>query len=130
MDNSTKSEIAQLKAELRAIELGYVVSRPLKVVRYDLVVDVDGSLYRAQVKYAGQSSSSGSVVASLNYTDRSKKEVLYSVEEVDCFLVYLPALDKVLWFDSKDVVNHPKLTIRIDEKNKKSTSRWYEDYIW
>lgn len=50
--SNVKGQLAIIKAELRALELGYVPSKPIFNSRYDLVIDDYTSLKRVQVKYA------------------------------------------------------------------------------
>jgi hypothetical protein len=49
-----KGELALLHVLQRAVENGWIVSRPTRDCRYDLVLDDGDRLYRAQVKYAGR----------------------------------------------------------------------------
>lgn len=98
-----KGQVAMLKVQLRANELGATVSLPTVEGRYDLIVDLQGRLYRAQVKYAGavtKNGARGSVHLSLRKDTRGNKRTkLYRKEEVDVLLVYLPKIDEVLWID-------------------------------
>ena len=53
-DKMSKAQLAMLKVQLRALELGCVVAMPTtEGTRYDCVIDDHGALLRAQVKYAG-----------------------------------------------------------------------------
>ena len=57
MDTNDKGEIALLKVEIRAAELGYVVLKPTTSHRrYDIVLDCGGKFCRVQVKWAGSKS--------------------------------------------------------------------------
>lgn len=78
MDTNKKGEIAKLKVELMAAELGWISSRTVEGSRYDLVLDNGKKLYRTQVKYAdGKSShSDGSILVGFRKAigdDRNKK---------------------------------------------------------
>jgi hypothetical protein len=47
-----KAELARLKVEARALELGVICSRPsVEGTRYDCILDIAGKLYRAQIEY-------------------------------------------------------------------------------
>jgi len=131
---NNKGQLAVSKAEMRAFELGFLPSRPLYDARYDLIIDNNNKLIRAQIKYAdGKSSNStGSVVAKLEYEDRTKKLYTYQNSEVDALIVYLPKLDKLCYFPLEVFVNKRKLNIRIT-KSKNSQKRGIiaaKDYYW
>jgi len=52
-DQIRKAEIAMMKVGIRALQLGAFVSKPIfEGARYDYIIERDGKLYRAQVKYA------------------------------------------------------------------------------
>lgn len=131
MRSVEKGELAQLKAELRAVELGYVVARPLTPTRYDLLVDFGSHIDRVQVKYANGVSSKtpNSVIASLNYTDRSKTEHTYSESDVDAFVIYVPRVNEVLFIPGNMGCGKSKLQIRV-AGGRRSNGIWWEDYIW
>lgn len=131
MNTAQKGEIAQLHAELRAVELGHIVSRPLTVSRYDLLIDNGSKIFRVQVKYADgkASGTDNAVLASLTYTDRSKQSNYYSEEDVDAFVIYVPRVDEVLWFPAHLACGKGKLQIKVSGKVQ-SNSIWYKDWIW
>ena len=110
-----KGEIACLKVELRAYEKGAIVSKPSIECRYDRVIDIDGRLYRTQIKYANGKSShaEGAVTARLLGTTRNGKKLYYSDLEIDALLVYIPKIDKICWFDKKIFTGKGILNIRI-----------------
>jgi hypothetical protein len=131
METHRKGELAQLRVELKALEKGFIVSRPANVARYDLVIDDGEKLWRVQIKYADGKAvgTDNAVLASLGSTDRSGKAITYSVPEVDAFAVYVPRVDKVLWFTAAQACGKTKLQIKIAGKPI-ATSLWYDDYIW
>jgi PD-(D/E)XK endonuclease len=100
-ETSFKGELALMKVLLRAAEKRVVVSRPVTdFSRYDLVVDVEGKLHRVQVKYADGKSpaqTTGSASARLYSVSGGKKKQLYDFADVDAFIIYMPATDKVYW---------------------------------
>src|SRR3989344_4306213 len=100
---NVKGQLAVSKAELRALELGYLPSRPMFDGRYDLIIDNQKELLRVQVKYANGKStnSSGSVVVKLEYENRNKKFYTYQENEVDVLIVYIPEIDKLCYFPKK-----------------------------
>ena len=131
MKSNDKGEIAQLKTELRALEKGYVVSRPLSTARYDLIVDDGLRLFRVQVKYGDGKAphTDNSVRVSLNYTTRSKQEKTYTVDEVDAFAIYVPRLNEVLWFSSQELVGKTKIQIPVTDRIKSDSIIW-QDHVW
>jgi hypothetical protein len=117
MDTRQKSEIACLKVQLRATELGAVVSKPTTEVRYDLIVDLGGKLDRVQVKYAGGRTpgASGSVsVALRTYTGNKNKFKTYQDGEVDYLLIYIPKVDRIVKLLPPLFVGKPSISIRLE----------------
>ena len=47
-----KGELAQLMVQARAVQKGFITSKPTVEARYDLVIDILGKLERTQIKYA------------------------------------------------------------------------------
>lgn len=131
MESHRKGELAQLKVETKALEKGYIVSRPASVARYDIVVDDGVKLWRTQVKYADgkAANTDNSVLASLGATDRSGKAVVYQANEVDAFAIYVPKVEEVLWFTAEQACGKGKLQIKLSGR-RQANSIWFEDYIW
>ena len=76
-DNFAKGGIAQAKTEIRAMEKGYIVSKPItEGTRYDIVIDNGVKLSRIQIKYAGnkQSFCKGSVLVDFRKRTNSGKQ--------------------------------------------------------
>ena len=102
MNTIQKGVIAEQKVILRAIELGYKVSKPLCDTRYDLILDDGKSLKRVQVKYGDGDprSSEGSIVVGLRCRsyekNRNDRTSTYSTSDVDDIMVYIPKKDVVV----------------------------------
>jgi hypothetical protein len=132
--SNIKGQLAVSKTELRALELGFLPSRPLFDTRYDLIIDDHESLVRVQIKYAdGKSANStGVVVTKLEYIDRQKKTFTYRDEEVDALIVYIPKVDKLCYIPKKLFIGKRKLNIRISKSknNQKKGIIAAEDYYW
>ncbi len=129
-----KGQLAVSKAEIRAVELGFIPSRPLYDTRYDLIVDNGRNLIRTQVKYGGgkASNSSGSAIVKLDYETRTKKVYTYSKSEVDALIVYLPQVNRLCLFPKKIFIGKRKLNIRL-EKSKNNQTKGViaaEAYYW
>jgi hypothetical protein len=137
MNINNKGDIAVAKVCLRALEKGCVVSKPTSdAVRYDLIIDDNGKLLRAQVKYAGNAKQKGVARLSLekNYYRKSGiKTVLYNSSEIDIILAYIPAIDKICIFTSDDFENKRGFYIRYEPTTngqKIGISRLAENYEW
>lgn len=129
-----KGQLAVSKAELRAIELGFIPSRPLFDSRYDLIVDDSKSLKRLQIKYADgkMSNSDGSVRVKLEYRDRTNHVYTYQEDEIDGLIVYLPKIDRLCLFPKNVYVGKRNLCIRIQpsKNNQVKGVLAAEKYYW
>ena len=128
--------MAASKAELRALELGYIPSRPIFDARYDLILDNPKTreLMRVQIKYADTklSNSDGSVSVKLAYEDRKRKRYTYQDGEVDGLIVYIPKIDKLCFIPPKLFVGKERISLRYARtKNHQSKGIVFaEDYYW
>lgn len=135
-DNALKGAIAQTKAEARALEKGFIVSKPIfEQTRYDMVIDDGVNISRIQIKYAGgkQSQSTGSAVVDFRkITNNGKHHNGYQSNEVDAIIVYLPQIDKLCYFPIEMVNSKTTLTIRYKETKSGQTKNiiYAKDYIW
>lgn len=128
LNTSEKAEIATLKVIIRAIEKGAFVSKPVvEGMRYDLVVDYQGRLHRAQVKYANGSSENGAVFVRPTSSSYGKIRFKgYTAQEVDVILVYVPKLDVILWIDPCCFEGRSNISFRLQpaENNQKKAVAW------
>lgn len=129
-DSDKKGHQAKLKVEERCLEKGYIVCYPSTESRFDLViVSPEGKCSRVQVKYAGAKScnSEGSVI--LNLRRRNK---LYTKEEIDAILAFVPAIGKILWIGPDLFHNQQTLTFRYQpaEIGSGGRPRYVDTYIW
>jgi hypothetical protein len=131
---NVKGQLAVSKAELRALELGYLPCKPLFDARYDLIIDNHKSLIKVQVKYANGTPSNcrGAVVVKLDYEDRRKNHYTYQKNEVDALIVYVPKIDKLCFFPQSIFIGKRKLSIRIEKPKINQTKRiiYAKDYYW
>jgi hypothetical protein len=112
-----KAEIARLKVETRALELGVICSRPsIEGTRYDCILDIDGKLHRAQIKYCNcpASHASGAVTVRLKSTLGQGAGRCYTTDEVDALLVYIPSIDRICFFPQEVFCGKAGLTIRLE----------------
>lgn len=134
--NTIHGMIAQNKAELRAIEKGYLVSKPItECARYDMIIDDGVRRERVQVKYAGghQHRSKGSCVADLRCkSGRHTYANCYNRDEIDAVLVYIPNLDKVCYLPVDLIAGKNAVTLRYAPPKNGQTKGilFVEDYVW
>src|SRR5215470_2778787 len=115
-DQMRKAEIAMVKVWMRALQLGAFVSKPIfEGARYDYIIERDGKLYRAQVKYADgkNKTADGVVVVNLRKQIKKNKNHPYDESEVDALVVYMPKIEKVCWFGPEVFCGKQSLSIRI-----------------
>lgn len=133
--NEWKGHIALAKFDMRAAEKKIVASTPQIPCRYDRVVDVDGKLRRVQIKYAGKKLSHATGVTSVTLkrpTDRQGTMRMYSSDEIDAIVVYVPQVDKLCWFDAKFFDKKSCLTVRYEQPKNGQTKgfNWVDDFEW
>lgn len=135
-DNPIKGGIAQAKAEIRALEKGFLVSKPIvEGSRYDMIIDDGEKLHRVQIKYGGtlQKKATGSITVDFRKTSNNGKiKEGYTSKEVDAIIIYIPYIDEICWFPIELLDGKKSLTIRY-EKSKNNQSKnvfLVEDYIW
>ena len=126
---------AQLRAELRANELGYHVSRPTtENCRYDMIIDTGAKLYRVQVKYCEAVSphSRGAVVLDLRKRVGGGQIRCYSADEIDAVVVYVKPADCLCYIPASLISGRQTLTIRYEPSRNHQSQNvvWYGDYLW
>ncbi len=113
---------------------GLVVSKPLSnSVRYDLIIDCNGKLYKVQVKTTNAIKDGKMTFATktTNYTKGSWSSNSYSKEEVDLFFLYCIENDWCGLYFVNEATNIPmELNIRIvpPKNGQKIGIRLAEDY--
>jgi hypothetical protein len=132
---SIKGEIACLKFEQRALELGLIVSRPAVECEYDRVVEIDSKLYRVQLKYADSnpSNSKGAIQAGVGKTGGKRgSHAAYDPHSIDAIVVYLPKIDRLCWFNREIWSGKKMLNIRYEpaKNNQSKGCRIASDYFW
>ena len=134
-DQIRKAEIAMMKVWMRALQLGAFVSKPIfEGARCDYIIERDGKLYRAQVKYADgkHKSTVGAVYVNLRKQIKKDKNCPYSESEVDALVVYVPKIDKVCWFGPDVFCGKQGLSIRISPAKNGQIKGCLaaEDHLW
>ncbi len=131
---NVKGQIAASKAELRALELGYIPSKPIFDARYDMILDDSKSLKKIQIKYADGKLSycTGSVMVKLGYEDRTGHLYTYSKNEIDALIVYIPKIDRLCYIPPRIFEGKVKIHIRYEKtkNNQKKGIIYAEEFFW
>lgn len=121
MDANQKGKITELKVLLKATELGIEVSIPYgDKSRYDQIWDINGHLYKIQIKTSHYKDDTCMAIKFNCYTSSNRKRIVYTKEQVDYFCtwwddkVYLVPIDvcsieKTLWFELPKQYNNCSL---------------------
>src|SRR5215471_10425876 len=134
-DQIRKAEIAMMKVWMRALQLGAFVSKPIfEGARYDYIIERNGKLYRAQVKYVDgkNKTADGVVVVNLRKQIKKDKNCPYNESEVDALVVYMPKIDKVCWFRPEVLSGKQSLAKRIAPAKNGQIKGCLaaDDYLW
>jgi len=117
-ETTLKGELAALKVDQRAIELGYVSARPVFDCAYDRILEKDGKFYRVQVKFVGSEKSNpvsgSSVVRLTRIGHESSKAKTYSANEVDIVIAYIESLDCFVWLTPDKFADKTVISIRYE----------------
>lgn len=110
MDTNQKGKITELKVLLKATELGIDVSIPYgDKSRYDQIWDINGILYKIQIKTCHLKDDRELAIKFNCYSMSNKKRLPYTKKEIDYFctewnnVFYLIpveecSIEKTLWF--------------------------------
>jgi len=134
-DQIRKAEIAMMKVGMRALQVGAFVSKPIfEGARYDYIIERDGKLNRAQVKYADGKlhRATGAVYLNLRKQIKKDKNCPYNENEVDALVVYVPKIDKFCWFEPEVFCGKHALYIRVapTKSGRVKGCLAAEDYLW
>src|SRR5260221_1887316 len=128
LSTSSRGIIAQLQVELRAHNKGYFTSKPQSdLLPYDLIIDTGNTLLKAQIKFCNRLSCGNKHRLELKLYNEQSNRPFYSKADIDVILVFVPKINNILIYNSKDF--NRKKTISINLSNKNS-QYYYEKYIW
>lgn len=113
-----KGEIAQLKVQLRAAQLGVLVSKPTIEARYDLILDTGNRLERAQVKYVDCWRGAAAHLDLRKETRNNGKVRLYGAEEIDAIYAYIPKWETIVRFCPEQFHQKKSITFRMDSPKR------------
>lgn len=132
-DTSFRGELACLKVDARALELGALPSKPIvDGSPYDRIIDWKNKIYRVQVKNCNGKNRGGAVLVKLVRASRRKETLVYGKKEIDALLVYLVRLDKICWFGPDVFAGKTGIYIRLEPTKNNQTKGCihYENYLW
>jgi len=94
----------------RCIEMGYIVSKPFShYTRYDLVIDVNNSLHRVQVK---------STEYLRNKDNQCNVKIDYTKDEIDWFAIYFKIFKSWYVLPVEAVDSIVQFSVKKDSKSK------------
>jgi hypothetical protein len=125
-----KGQIALAKVLLEAGKKGATAYIPVSMQsRADLLLEWQGKFYRCQVKYAnGKTQHSQGAVR----LDLRRRKRLYTKEEIDVLLVYIPQTDTVYWFGPEYFHQRNALFLRIAQtrNGQNKGCLLVDNFIW
>jgi len=132
-----KGILAELKAQQKATELGFIVSRPISDAMYDYIFDSGDALYKVQVKYCDSKTLyDGAVTLDLRKKNLyGERELRYKTGDIDVIILYIPEIDILCWVPFSVLAGKTSFAIRYfssapEYKAAATTTNIVEDYIW
>jgi hypothetical protein len=129
-----KGAIAESAIAAAAIRLGIDVYRPLSDGgRYDVIFDVGSRLLRVQWKWASRR---GNVIVIPFITSRRAREGFrrrsYDATEIDAIAAYCLEVDRVFFFELRDVKRKTYLQLRLSpcRNNQRRLVNWADDFAF
>ena len=125
-----KGLITEMEVMLHFIKLGYAVSYPLNQdSRYDCILDVNGKLYKIQIKTSHLSTKSQNSIEfktrSITTTVGHYKESTYDIDEIDYFAT---AWDNQIYLVPVNQCSSSK-TLHLSKEIQRSNWSYAEDYL-
>ena len=131
-ESTIKGAIAEAAITAAAVELGFVVLRPLvEGRRYDLVIDTGPLLLRVQCKWAPLK---GSVIvahlSTCRHTPRGYVFTTYDATEVDAVAVYCQELKRCFYLPIEAVAGRRAMHLRVAPaaNNQKAAINYADQY--
>lgn len=124
--------LTEHKVITRLIELGYTVSLVIgDNARYDIILDINGELFKVQIKHARLKN--GCIVFSAHSTQSNKKisRSISYLGQIDYFIVWCGENDQYYAISVDMLTNEYTISLRIEKaKNNQSTNVNYAgDYL-
>jgi hypothetical protein len=131
-ESTIKGAIAEAAITAAAVELGFVVLRPLvEGRRYDLVIDTGPELLRVQCKWAPRKGSVVLVhVSTCRHTPRGYVYSTYGEAEIDGFGIYCQELKRCFYVPISAVAGQRAMHLRLAPaaNNQKAAINYADDF--
>ena len=131
-ESTIKGAIAEAAITMAAVELGFVVLRPLvEGRRYDLIIDTGPQLLRVQCKWAPRK---GNVLvvhtSTRRYTPHGYVSTTYGPNEIDGFGVYCHELNRCYYLPIDVAGGRSGLNLRLapTANNQEAAINWAANY--
>ncbi len=133
VDTKIKGDVAEQAAVLHALKHGWGVLKPIgDRLPYDLVLDVEGTLVRIQVKCAWFDQARGNYVVDNRRTKTNRRVMLreaYTARDFDFALVYIQDLDLFYIFPVQVFIGYASEIhmVEADKRQRKPQSADYRE---
>jgi hypothetical protein len=133
MDTKLKGDIAEQAAILHALRRGWGVLKPVgDRLPYDLVLDVQGTLVKVQVKSAWYDEPSGNHVVDNRRTKTNRRVMVrdvYCSSDFDFCLVYIQEMDLFYIFPVEIFTSYGSEIhlVEVDKRQRRPRSAGYRD---
>ena len=131
MDTNIKGFTTELKCQLYLLEQGYNVSVPmLPNSRYDLIVDINNTLYRIQIKTSSATSAGFSFNCKSCHAKATGTNVIkpYTKDEIDFYMTIHN--NEYYLIPVEDCGSSSKnLSFNEQAKNQQGKSTYYKNYL-
>ena len=124
-----KGLITEMQVMLRLVEMGYDVSQPLNAdSKYDCILDVNGKLYKIQIKTAHMHPTTQNSIeikcCSTTTTQNHRKQSGYTSKDIDYFATFW---ENELYLIPVNECSSAK-TLHLDKKTVRNNWSYLEDY--
>lgn len=128
---SLKGELSCIRFDLRALQKGALVSRPLVDCQYDRIIDYQDRLHKIQIKTALTLDNGITYTVRLTNVNRHGNRMYYG-KNIDAVVAYLPILDKFCWFNKEEFYGKTAISIRTKPPKNSQISgvKMIEEYEW
>lgn len=126
IESYQKGLTTELYAQQAFIKRGYMVSVPIGACKYDLIADINGSLYKIQVKSCTPHDNEAYICIKNRTTNiRSMTTNYYSAEDVDFYFTHYNEVDYLIPFAE---AGKGQTTLRFNSQINQPSIRWAKDY--
>ena len=133
MDTKLKGDIAEQQVVLLALKKGWGVLNPIgDRLPYDLVLDVDGTLIKVQVKSAWFDSKRQNYVVDTRRTKTNRRKMVrenYTLSDFDFAVIYIDELDVFYVFPCEVFISYASeiYLVETEKRQRKPKSAVYRE---